>query len=1223
MILARSFTQDLFECREVALVGGKGASLGRLIRAGFPVPNGFVVNTQTYRLAQEAAASGSKPFTLPAPAVEEIRQAYRMMGGGAVAVRSSATAEDLAAASMAGQCETFLDVEGESDLLDAVQRCWASLDSPRIRAYFGEHGIDPATVAMAVVVQQLVPADVAGVLFTLDPNSNGRASMLVEANWGLGETVVGGQVQPDLFRVDRETGHVLSARIADKQVYLPAGKSQEQSVDEALRKKPCLTSHDVLGLWKLGKRVADHFNAPQDIEWAIHDGKLFLLQSRPITTQPEIEAAEAVLIATQKRLSQELSAGRGPWVLHNLAETLPHPTPLTWSVIRRFMSGLGGYGVMYRQAGFEPAPIIDREGFLELVAGRIYMDAARAPEMFGENFPFAYDLDKLASDPDASQKPPTLPRGSFSSRARTARKLSKASAKIRELSEQAAEEFRQKIVPAVTEFVACASRANLSSLSAKELIAVWDERETQILTVFGAQTMMPGLICGMAWAELESFLQENFWDDDTESLLRQISVGGEADRTMLADAELYEVAQGKRAMETWLTDHGHRGPGEFELAAPRWREQPAALRDMAAGLASGEPPLERYRRSAESANAQVAALRCRLSATDAKELDRRLALVRRYMPFREDGKDLLMMGYSLLRDVALEAGKRLSIGESVFQLTRDELFEALRVGVTPRDLIEQRELDYRAEIRIALPRLIDTQSLARLGEPTEVEAGAGCCKALSISAGHATGPARILQSPIDAGEFGRGYILVCPSTDPSWTPLFINAAGLVLERGGALSHGAVVAREMGLPAVVLPDATRVFQNGEPIEVNGNQGWVARVSADGETPIPTKQPSTTDPDDVSVPRELIPPPSGRKERWATKLCTIVSALWVVYLLGFFLLPREYVYQPSISCLDLVMWPLVRLLGKPGFIALVAASVGVITLLMQIFFTDNPRLLEAKRRAALLTKQARLLPENSPRRKAFLQLAEPVGLRVLMAGLVPVGLLLGLLVLSFAWFKDRIDPSLPTGLAGSSAQIVATVNSDWDKPVRLETPLPLALDETTPAARTLPPIRKTLERLLTLIRKPQTQPEVPWELRLVPDLARQQTADDLDKYLQAGVPPQGITWTIRSPAGTAGKFSVRAIAEGHAPVTANLVLGPEFPPGHLVTRGDTDSPIKELRVVYPPSTQKPVFWQPLAALAARDHVPFAKALSTLDVRWLWLYILVYVPVLFISRTILKVA
>jgi len=294
-----------------------------------------------------------------------------------------------------------------------------------------------------------------------------------------------------------------------------------------------------------------------------------------------------------------------------------------------------------------------------------------------------------------------------------------------------------------------------------------------------------------------------------------------------------------------------------------------------------------------------------------------------------------------------------------------------------------------------------------------------------------------------------------------------------------------------------------------------------------------------------------------------------------------------------------------------------------LLVQKFATDNRRLLEAKRRAALLVKQARSLPENAPRRKAFLQLAAPVNLRVVMAAMVPVSLLLGLLVISFVWFKDRLDPSVPGGLAGSSVQIVATVSSDWSQPVRIEMPPPLVLDETTPVSRTLPPIRKTLEHLLALYRQPRNQPDLPWELQMVPDTAREQTAADLQNYLDAGIPPRGITWMIRPPPGTVGRFSVKVKAEGHPPVTLKVVLGEEFPPGNLMARGSSEGPVKELRAVYPPPRQKPVFWQPLAGLSAHEQLPFAKDLARMDIGWLWLYLLTYLPALFASRAVLKVA
>jgi len=1219
MITSTKFTQSLVNCRDAGLAGGKGASLGRLIRAGFQVPGGFVVNTHAYRLTHTPSAESGTAVEIPPDVADEIRYRYAQMGRGTVAVRSSATAEDLAAASMAGQCETFLDINGDEALIDAVLNCWASLHTERIRAYLHEHGIDQSAVAMAVVVQRLVPADVAGVLFTADPNGVRRKEMLIDASWGLGATVVGGHVQPDVLRLDAATGRVLSASISDKTVYLPAGSAAERPVEESRRKQPCLSSRDVHSLWLLGKQTEEHFAAPQDIEWAIHAGRLHLLQSRPITTQREMEATLEVMSVTREHLRDEIAAQRGPWVLHNLAETLPHPTTLTWSVIKHFMAGSGGFGAMYRRAGFQPSPAIERDGFLELIAGRVYMDVTRSPEMFCRDFPFAYDLQPLLRDPDASQKPPSVPRGSFSTRLRASGLLAKASATIKTLSKSADTDFREKTVPGIEAWVAQARGQNVRALPAEALIALWLEHEKQVLDVFGPETLLPSLICGMAWADLETFLHEHFWDEHADALLQLIAAGGKPDLTVIANAELFEVANGKRSLEAWLEAHGHRGPGEFDLATPRWREQPDRLRDMAARLATGEPPLDRFQRGRDAAATNAAKLRAQLTPAHAREFDRRLELVHRFMPFREEGKDYLMRGYDLLRDVAMEFGRRLEVGDGVFHLTRDEIFDALRVGFAPHHLIEQRQFFYQAESKLALPRVIDAGTIERLGEPAEVESTSGAYEALSISAGRASGPARVLHEATEAGDFGTGYILVCPSTDPAWTPLFVNAAGLVLECGGALSHGAVVAREMGLPAVVLADATRLFRNGEEIEINGNRVGRARQDTGHAANV-----EAVDPSNIRIPRELIPPPSGAKDRRAALWRKAALGIWVVYLLGFFFLPKAYLYQPSVALLDFLLWPLVRAWGKPAVVALVAAAVGAGTLLVQKLVTDDRSLREAQRRAAALVQQAKSLPEDSPRRKAMIELAAPVSGRLLVARLVPVCLLLGPMMIPLVWFKDRLDPSVPGAAAGSSVQIVATVDGEWTRPVRIEVPPDVDVDETTPAARTLPPLRTTLEHLLTLYREPQSNPEGPWELHVAPDIARIQTANDLKRYLDAGLPPQGITWTIRTLAGASRRFPVSVVTEGYPRLGLSIVLGNQYPPGTLAAGGGANSPFKELRVVYPNSSQKPVFWQPFAALASyRGETAIVHSLAVVDIGWLWLYVLTYLPLVFILRAVLKVA
>ncbi len=593
------FTQSLLDCRDAELVGGKAVNLGQLTRAGMLVPEGFVVTTQAYRAAQAAAESNAGAIRATNDAADEITRAYRAMGAGAVAVRSSATCEDLASSSMAGQFETFLDVDGEAELLRAIERCWESVNASRVRAYLNESGIDPANVAMAVVVQRLIPAEAAGVLFTASPRRGQHREMLIEASHGLGEAVVSGRVQPDMLRIDRATGKVLGVSIAEH------SGCERTSADDPQRNGCCLRSRDVDRLWKLGHRVAAYFGSPQDIEWAVSGSEIYVLQSRPITTEHESDALDEVVHSTRVQLRDALTKGHGPWALHNLAETLPHPTPLTWSVVKQFMSGTGGLGETYRQAGFCPSEPVNCDGFLDLIAGRVYMDISLAPEMFFEGFPFRYDMEELRRRPDAAQSPPTLPQGSLIVRLKAAKRLSAANRKLHQLVRNFDHELRDKHFPTIKRYVETAKRIDLASVDADRLIALWQQHEREVMLNFGSQATLPGLICAMALDELKTLLQECFWELDPETLAQQFSTGGPLNRTLAADAELYEVGKGDRRLESWLAEHGHRAIGEFDLAAPRWREQPHVVRDMATRLAAGECPAARHGRNVEEVDRRI------------------------------------------------------------------------------------------------------------------------------------------------------------------------------------------------------------------------------------------------------------------------------------------------------------------------------------------------------------------------------------------------------------------------------------------------------------------------------------------------------------------------------------------------------------------------------------------------------------------------------------------
>jgi pyruvate,water dikinase len=785
----------LAECEAVGVVGGKGANLGRMVGAGFPVPGGFVVDTRGYRRAQEmqnaecriqkgeggVGGAVAERVGMPVEVREEIVGAYREMGGGAVAVRSSATAEDMEGASMAGQYETYLDVCGEEELIRKVEECWASLDVPRVRAYLAEHGIEQSQVGMAVVVQKMVAAEVAGVMFTVDPlkkglgdRGKGIEEMVIEASWGLGESVVGGKVQPDVVRVDGATGAVVEMEVADKRVELVAGTREERVVEERRRKRACLGAEEVRKLWELGKKVEGYFGMPMDVEWAIAGGAVYLLQSRPITTvgsdATRREGDEGVIGRmgeVRTELKKWLGAGRGPWVLHNLAETLSHPTPLTWSVMKRFMSGAGGFGAMYRMAGFEPSARVCQEGFLDLIAGRIYMDVSRAPEMFFERFPFAYDLEELKRNPEASQNPPTVPTGKLRERMRVGKRLAAASAKLRGVAEEFDRTLREVHFQAMAAYVAGARQTDLCGVSHAQLVELWQRHEKWVMDEFAPLSLLPSMICGMALGELTAFLEEHLWDEDGEALADLLSSGGVANRTVMADAELYEVGReleistprhqdtkftknytedtestenhrggdeknteqsGKDGeldvLNGWIEAHGHRAPGEFELGVGRWRERVEEVREMAVQMArGGERPLERHGRVSEEVRRRVEEVRGKLRGKEVEEFDQRLEMVRRYVPFREDGKDYLMMGYELLREVAVEMGRRLDIGGDVVYLTKGEMMEGilnaergtLKGDKGLREIIAERKGAYLAEGKVEVPRVVDGEWVEGMG----------------------------------------------------------------------------------------------------------------------------------------------------------------------------------------------------------------------------------------------------------------------------------------------------------------------------------------------------------------------------------------------------------------------------------------------------------------------------------------------------------------------------
>src|SRR5262249_21943346 len=294
-------------------------------------------------------------------------------------------------------------VEGEQPLLEAVERCFRSWESARSQAYRSQKGLAASRGAgMPVVVQRLIPADVSGVLFTRDPLDPTRQQMLLGSAGGLGELVVSGRVSPDRFHVDRETQSVVREEIGRKYIRMAADGIHEIASER--QSLPSLDADQLRQLAELGMRVETFYGAPRDIEWAIAEAKLWLLQARPVTTAGAFEREEFRRGEIARLRSTAAPTGT-IWARYNLAEVLPRPTPMTWAIMRQFMSGRGGYGQMFRDLGFDPAPELDDEGIVELVCGRPYVNLSREPKLYFRDFPYGYDYAALKQQPAAAFYP--------------------------------------------------------------------------------------------------------------------------------------------------------------------------------------------------------------------------------------------------------------------------------------------------------------------------------------------------------------------------------------------------------------------------------------------------------------------------------------------------------------------------------------------------------------------------------------------------------------------------------------------------------------------------------------------------------------------------------------------------------------------------------------------------------------------------------------------------
>ena len=846
---------------QVALAGGKGTNLGELSRIeGVRGPAGFCVTTDAFRRIMTTAPgigasldrlarldpgdrqairalSAEIRRTIEGIAVPDdlaaaiARSVGRLGGDAAYAVRSSATAEDLPTASFAGQQDTYLNVVGLAAILEHVSRCWASLFTERAVTYRLRSGFDQRKVQMAVVVQQMVFPQAAGILFTADPVTANRKVISIEASFGLGEALVAGLVNPDVYQV--RDGEIVAKAVAAKQlaIYaLPAGGTRELAIEPASQEQAALTDAQIVRLAQLGRRIEAHFGQPQDIEWCLVGDEFQIVQSRPITTLFPIPATSDqgnhvyISVGHQQMMTDAMKPlGLSFWQM-----TTPRP-----------MAEAGGrLFVDVTQALGSPA---SRAGLLN-VAGRsdpLLGDALATILERGDFIPALPDGGRGEMPPGS--EPTTIETDA----AIVTGLIERSRAAIASLKR----DIRGKSGTALTDFIL----ANIQELRR---------------FMFDPQSL-PVILAGMqaAW-QLNERVQEWLGEKNVADALTQSVPGNVTAEMGLALLDVADVIrphpdvvaflqhvknetfldelpaldggrEARDAIAAYLDKYGIRCVGEIDITRPRWSERPSTLLPMIlanvknAEPGAGERRFEQGRRQAMDKEQELLA---RLRALPdgepkAEEAKRLIDRIRTFAGYREYPKYHMVSCYFVYKQALLNDADRLVQAdvlqdrEDICYLRFDEFGDVVRTNQVDDELIRQRKDAYRSYLALTPPRVLTSDGEAVTGSYRRADVPAGALTGLPVSAGTVEGRARVILDMADA-DLEAGDILVTAYTDPSWTPAFVAIKGLVTEVGGLMTHGAVIAREYGLPAVVgVEQATRLIRDGQRIRVHGTDGYV--------------------------------------------------------------------------------------------------------------------------------------------------------------------------------------------------------------------------------------------------------------------------------------------------------------------------------------------------------------------------------------------------------------
>jgi len=664
-------------------------------------------------------------------------------------------------------------------------------------------------------------------MFTVDPTDPLGVRLSVEASWGLGEVVVSGRVTPDRYTVSRVNGEVLSRVAGDKSVRVTAAGDMEVSSEQ--RHALCLSDSQLSHLAELAVRVeASAGGTPRDVEWAFAGGVLFLLQSRPVTALTAVERERL----RRDEVARLGSTGGTVWVRYSLSEVLPTPTPMTWVLVQRLVSANGGFGAANRDLGARPDPAAGSA--YDLVASRPMANLTRMPLMQFTRPPIVYPVAAYKLDPKLALNPKPVFRspGLWHLPAALWRLARMASITRRESATFAAR-YVTEIAPPFRAAARAALADDWSAKTGDGLVTLLDEWAGKTFVDFARDSLKCTIFADLAWTTLAAMLTPKLGDAGAQAALTAYAAGAKPPPGSDLAAALKRLAAGTLSRAMFLAEFGHRGPNEMELAAPRWSEVPAGLPNpppiAADDFAALTARLDALGMTHPETDDGFAALADAANLTGQFRSQARTwaTRLRESIGLREAAKNDLILGVAVVRKALTTLATRHGIGDGIFELEPGELPRLLAGQSFTADIAE-RKRRRRDLLTLEVPAVLFSDDLDAIGRPLPPPDGATTFTGLGLSAGRVTAPAFVTTDPAAPPPDGP-FVLVAPSTDPAWVPLFAKAVGLVLETGGVLSHGAIVAREFGLPAVGgLPGILRELATGDVVTVDGTQGVVAVV-----------------------------------------------------------------------------------------------------------------------------------------------------------------------------------------------------------------------------------------------------------------------------------------------------------------------------------------------------------------------------------------------------------